>query len=184
MRRDMRSEPSAEERAILREVSARLPQRHVVDVDPEDPSQQLDDAGEFQIEPLAVEARPAAEASEDLDLAAAENVEGDSEPEAEVVAEPEAGARRDTGDLYGVRTPHAGDTGLAAAEDPGSFEGAARGEHWFEALEEHAAELGPAPEEEVVIVDDSDEHLDHRGHHPTERDRPVADKGSGGPGGA
>jgi len=45
--------------------------------------------------------------------------------------------------------------------------------------------MGPEPEEEVVIVDDSDiEHPDHRGHHPTEsHDRPVADKGSGGPGG-
>jgi hypothetical protein len=32
------------------------------------------------------------------------------------------------------------------------------------------------------IVDDSDE--DHPGHHKTDtRDRPVADKGSGGPGG-
>jgi hypothetical protein len=45
--------------------------------------------------------------------------------------------------------------------------------------------MGPAPEEEVVIIDDSEiEHPDHRGHHPTEwRDRPIADKGSGGPGG-
>ena len=34
-----------------------------------------------------------------------------------------------------------------------------------------------------MIIDDSDEHLEHRGHNPTERDRPVADKGSGGPGG-
>ncbi len=168
----------------MREVSARLPQRRVVDLDPEDPSQQLDDVGEFHIEPLAVEAQPLAEASEDLDIAAAENVEGDSEPDDEEVAEPEAEVRRDTGELYGVRIPHAADTNLAAPEDPGSFEGAASGEHWFEALEEHAAEMGPAPEEEVVIIDDSDvEHPDHRGHNPTERDRPVADKGSGGPGG-
>jgi hypothetical protein len=82
-------------------------------------------------------------------------------------------------------SPHAADTNLAAREDQDLFEGSWRGETWLEALEEHAMEMGPAPEEEVVIIDDSDiEHPDHRGHHPTEwRDRPIADKGSGGPGG-
>jgi hypothetical protein len=174
----------------MREASARLPQHHVVDIDPEDPTQQLDDLGEFHIEPLAVEAQPAAEASEDLDLAAAENVEGESElgDDREVVtgeaeSDPYAATGHDTGDLYGVRTPHAGDTSLAPPDDPSSFEGAEDGEHWLEALEERAAEMGPVPEEEIVIIDDSDEHLVHRGHNPTERDRPVADKGSGGPGG-
>jgi hypothetical protein len=172
------------------------PHRHVVDIDPEDPSQQLDDSGAFQVEPLAVAARPAAESAEDFDIASAENMEGQSEHEeaaaeaADEVTEestieghPELG--HDTGELYGVRTPHAGDTNLAAPEDQDSFEGSWRGETWLEALEEHAAVMGPAPEEEVVIVDDSDvAHPDHRGHHPTEwRDRPVADKGSGGPGG-
>lgn len=169
----------------MREVSARMPRRHLVDTDPEDPSQQLDDTGEIDVAPLAVEARPAAEASEDFDLASAENVEGESEPDDEEPAEAAAELAHDTGELYGVRTPHAGDTDLSAPEDQGSFEGSERGETWLEALEEHAAEMGPAPEEEVVIVDDSDlEHPDHRGHHPTDwRDRPVADKGSGGPGG-
>ena len=85
---------------------------------------------------------------------------------------------RDVGDLYGVRTPHASDTELAAPEDRDAFAGADGGETWIEALAERAAEGGPAAEEEVAIVDESD------GHHPTEtRDRPVADKGSGGPGG-
>jgi hypothetical protein len=184
MRRNQESRPSEKQRAIMREVSARLPQRHVVDIDPEDPSQQLDDLGEFHLEPLSVEAQPAAEASEDFDIASAENVEGESETESsDLDAEAELG--HETGELYGVRTPHAGDTNLAAPEDRDSFEGASRGETWLEALEEHATEMGPAPEEEVVIVDDSDvEHPDHRGHSPTERrDRPVADKGSGGPGG-
>lgn len=174
----------------MREVSAKLSHRHVVDIDPEDPSQQLDDTGEFHIEPLAVEAQPAAEASEDFDIASAENVEGESELEEEEEKEkeevdehPELG--HETGELYGVRTPHAGDTSLAAPEEQDSFEGSWRGETWLEALEEHATVMGPAPEEEVVIVDDSDvEHPDHRGRHATEwRDRPVADKGSGGPGG-
>lgn len=175
-----------EERIIMRDVSARLPHHHVVDIDPEDPTQQLDDTGEFHIEPLAVEAQPAAEASEDFDIAAAENVEGESELGLEEAAADEhRDLAHETGELYGVRTPHAGDTSLAAPEDQDAYEGSWRGENWREALEEHAATMGPAAEEEIVIVDDSDvEHPDHRGHHPTEwRDRPVADKGSGGPGG-
>jgi len=176
MRQNKESGPSEQQRAIMREVSARLPHRRVVDIDPEDPSQQLDDTGEFHIEPLAVDAQPRAEASEELDIAAAENVAGESEPEDELTAE---AGDRETGELYGLRTPHAGDPNLAAAEDRDSFEGAERGETWLEALEEHAIVMGPAPEEEVVIVDAND-----RGHHPTERgDRPVADKGSGGSGG-
>jgi hypothetical protein len=175
----------------MREVNARLPHRHLVDTDPEDPSQQLDDIGQIDVEPLAVDARSAAETSEDFDLAFAENVTGESEPEDEsdledAPSDDDSGElAHDTGELYGVRTPHAGDTDLSAPEDQDSFEGADRGETWLESLEEHAALMGPAPEEEVVIVDDSDlEHPDHRGHHPTDwRDRPVADKGSGGSGG-
>jgi hypothetical protein len=94
---------------------------------------------------------------------------------------PEGVEVKDTGELYGVRTPHAGDPDLTAPEHLDAFEGAERGENWMEALSEHAAESGPRPEEEVVIVDDSDSE---RGHSPTESgDRPVADKGSGGPGG-
>ncbi|HSN30883.1 MAG TPA: hypothetical protein VLT45_31560 [Kofleriaceae bacterium] len=168
----------------MREVSARLPARHVVNIDPEDPSQQLDDAGEFHIEPLAIEAQPAAEAAEDLDIASAENVEGESERDEPAADEPPERVR-ETGELYGVRTPHAGDANLAAPEDQDSYEGAERGENWLEALEEHATVMGPVPEEEIVIVDDSDVGApEHRGHHSTEwRDRPVADKGSGGPGG-
>jgi hypothetical protein len=191
MRRNKESQPSEKERAIMREVSARLPHRHVVDLDPEDPSQQLDDIGEFQIEPLDIEVQSSVEVSEEFDIASAENVEGESEleqeasePASQPTEEAYAEGRHDTGELYGVRTPHAGDTDLAAPEDRDSFEGSWRGETWLESLEEHATVMGPAPEEEVVIVDDSDEHPDHRGHHPTERgDRPVADKGSGGPGG-
>jgi len=194
MRHHKEPGPSEKQRAIMREVSAKLPQRHVVDIDPEDPTQQLDDLGEFHIEPLEVEAQPTAEASEDFDLASAENVEGESEvedealelgPPSETTIDEYAELGHETGDLYGVRTPHAGDTSLAAPEDQDSFEGSWRGETWLEALEEHAAVMGPAPEEEIVIVDDSDVGTqDHRGHHSTEgRDRPVADKGSGGPGG-
>lgn len=152
--------------------------RHVVDIDPEDPSQQLDDVGGFQVEPINVEVRSTAEIAEDFDMASAENVQGESEPDDDVGEDLPGG---DTGELYGVRTPHAGDPNLSDSEDRDSYDGAMRGETWLEALEEHAASMGPALEEEVVIVDDSDR--DHRGHQATERDRPIADKGSGGPGG-
>jgi hypothetical protein len=178
--------PTTEEPGLVRDLHVRLPHRHVVDIDPEDPTQQLDDAGEFHIEPLAVDVQPAAEASEDFDIASAENVEGESElTVTEAAADEHRELAQETGELYGVRTPHAGDTNLTAPEDQDAYQGSSRGQSWLEALEEHAAAMGPAPEEEIVIVDDSDvEHPDHRGHHPTEwRDRPVADKGSGGPGG-
>lgn len=155
----------------------------LVDTDPEDPTQHLDDVGQIQLGPMDVDARPAAETGDELAAAEAENQPGDHEPVDELaVAEAEAtGDVKDTGDLYGVRIPHAADADLG---DPGSrmsFAGASAGETFFEALAEHSTELGPAPEEEVVIVDDSDAH---RGHSPSESgDRPVADKGSGGPGG-
>jgi hypothetical protein len=182
--------PTERERAIMREVS-RLPQRHVVDIDPEDPTQQLDDTGEIDVDPVAVDAMSTAEGIADFDRASAENVEGEGESEvdietpSETTADAYAAAARETGELYGVRTPHAGDPHLSASEDQDSFEGSWRGETWLESLEEHAAEMGPADEEEVVIVDDSDvDHPDHRGHHSTEGgDPPVADKGSGGFGG-
>ncbi|HSK05069.1 MAG TPA: hypothetical protein VK932_27660 [Kofleriaceae bacterium] len=138
MRRNQESGSSEEQRA-MREVSTRLPHHHVVDIDPEDPTQQLDDLGEFHIEPLAVEAQSGVEASEDFDIASAENLEGESEPEDEAAAEPYAEAGHDTGELYGVRTPHAGDTDLSAPEDRDSFEGSWRGETWLEAPARHAA---------------------------------------------
>lgn len=106
----------------------------------------------------------------------------DIEPEEAEKAEPdEDQPHRDTGELYGLRTPHASDREISAGEDHDGFIGAESGENFLESLEEHAAEMGPLPEEEVVVVDDSDPQ---RGHHSTEGgDPPVADKGSGGPGG-
>jgi hypothetical protein len=125
-----------------------LPRPSLVDLDPEDPSQVLNDN---------------AEAAEDGDVP----IELDLEP--------------DTGDLYGLHTSPAGDRALAAPEDHDAFVEAANGENWLEALEQQSAEGGPTPEHEVVIVDDSDPQ---RGPPPTDfRDRPKADRGSGGPGG-
>lgn len=153
----------------------------LVDTDPEDPSQQLDDLGTIQVGPLAVDARPSAEAAEEVATAVAENAPADVDLAVTIPHARRVEAVKDTGELYGVRTPHAGDPDLAAPEDRDGFEGAERGENWLESLSGHAAESGPAPEEEVVIVDDSDPE---RGHSSTESgDRPVADKGSGGPGG-
>jgi hypothetical protein len=128
----------------------------IYDTDPEDPAQQLipDDGSGDADDGDSDEADPAAAGEERV---------------------------KDTGELYGVRTPHAADRDLSAPEDRDAFKGADRGENWTEALAEHATEGGPSPEEEVVIVDDSDPE---RGHSPSESgDRPVADKGSGGPGG-
>jgi hypothetical protein len=95
-------------------------------------------------------------------------------------AEAEAGAE-DTGDLYGVHVTPAEDRELAAPDDQDSYKDADLGENWIESLEQHAAEGGPTPEHEVTVIDDSDPHDDHP---PTDfRDRPKADRGSGGPGG-
>ena len=132
-----------------------LPHATIVDVDPEDPSQSLDDSGGFQIEPLDVEAQPAAEPDE----------HGDEDT---VRWRP-----ADTGDLYGVHVSPAGDRDFGSPEE--------LGENWIEALGQHAAEGGPIPEHEVTVIDDSDPH---ETHGPTDfRDRPKADRGSGGPGG-
>ncbi len=141
-------------------------------VDPDEIDVELD----AQAESLSVDAQPA-------ELAADAPIEIVAPPADEAERDPDASRGHDTGDLYGLRLPHAGDTELAAPEDRDAFEGADRGETWLEALEEHAAAMGPIPEEEIVIVDERDaEHVGHR-HHPTERDRPVADKGGGGTGG-
>ena len=159
--------------------ASQLPQPSIVDVDPEDPSQLLDDAGQFGV--LAVDAEPSAEAEADLDAAEAEASEVDDDaseldtPSQTTADAYEAATRKDTGELYGVRTPHASDRDLDDAAD------SPQGENWVEALEQRAAEYGAVPEEEIVVIDDSDEQ---RGPHPSDhRDRPIADKGSAGPGG-
>lgn len=161
-----------------------LPHRSVVDIDPEDPSQQLDEAGDFHIEPLDVEAQPTAEAGDDFDQAQAEATAGepeDIEKPSETMSEAIEAGEEDTGELYGVHVSPAGDRELAASEDRESFADSDLGENWLESLETHAAEGGPAPERDVVIIDDSDPH----GGPPSTdfRDRPKADRGSGGAGG-
>jgi len=88
------------------------------------------------------------------------------------VAEPEG----DVGDLYGVHTPPA----AAPFESVESQDD--EGRNWLEALEADSTENGPQAEHVIDVTDDSD--TDNPGHHKTDtRDRPVADKGSGGPAG-
>ena len=170
--------------SAMREAS-RLPQPSIVDVDPEDPSQLIDEVGEF--EELDVEAEPSAEADAELDAAIAESAEENAvelDTPTQTTTEAREAAAEDTGELYGVHTPPAEDRDLDKTPDAESFRDAEAGENWLETLEKKATEYGAETEEPVDVVDDSDEHPDHRGHHKTDtRDRPVADKGSGGEGG-
>ena len=176
-----------------------LPRPSIVDIDPEDPAQLLDDVGQFSIVDLGgIEAQPTAEADADLDAAvmmahSGEGLDEDSEvDEASVeldtpdatTADAYVDAEEDTGELYGVHTPRAEDRDLDKTADQEELVDAELGEHWFESLGKKSAEYGAEVEREVDVVDDSDEHREHRGHHKTDtRDRPVADKGSGGPAG-
>ena len=176
----------------MREASA-LPRSSIVDLDPEDPAQLLDDVGQYGIVDLEVEAQPSAEASAELDAAAMiasadEDAESEVDEDAVELDTPEATtadayaqAADDTGELYGVHTPKAGDPDLDKRHDQEEFVDAEDGENWLETLGKKATEYGAAAEEELDVIDDSDEQ---RGHNSTQRrNRPVADKGSGGDGG-
>ncbi len=148
-----------------------LPQPSVVDIDPEDPTQILDEAGRFNEVDLG--AQPHAEADAELDAAVASSA-GEYESA-------DATDSRDVGELYGIHMPAAADPDLDVTADGETFEDAELGENMFETLEKKMAEGGPKPEAELDVEDDSDAE---RGHARTDRrDRPVADKGSGGLGG-
>ena len=77
---------------------------------------------------------------------------------------------RDHSDPYGIHIPPAADDTLV--DDDSMF---ATGENWVESLETRAAEIGPLPEHELDIIDGDD------GAPPSNQDRPIADRGSGGP---
>jgi hypothetical protein len=175
----------------MREASE-LPQPSIVDVDPEDPAQLLDDVGQYSITEFGVEAQPSAEAEADIDaavmVAKSEGEESEVDEDARELDTPEATtadayaeAADDTGELYGVHTPRAGDRHLDKTTDQESFVDSEQGENWLETLGKKAAEYGVEVEREIEVIDDSDAH---RGHSSSDRrDRPVADKGSGGDGG-
>lgn len=185
--------PPADARRAMQEASE-LPQPSIVDVDPEVPTQLLDDAEQYSIVDLEVEAQPSAEAEADIEGAAI--IASADEPEEideeaieldtpdETTADAYAAVAEDTGDLYGVHIPPAADPDMDKTEDQESFIDSEAGETWLETLEKKTAEYGAEPERQIDVVDDSDEHIEHRGHHATESgDPPVADKGSGGEGG-
>jgi hypothetical protein len=138
-------------REAMRDAS-RLPGNSIADVEPE----------ELSITP-----------GDDEDL-----IEEPDETTADAYA---TASKKDSGELYGVHTPHAEDKDLGKARDQESFKDEDQGENWLETLEKKAAEGGAEPEEELDVIDESDPE---GGHHSTESgDRPVADKGSGGPSG-
>lgn len=177
-------------RRAMREAS-RLPQPSIVDIDPEEPTQLLDDVGQYSVVDLdlGVEAQPHAEADALIDAAIdeAESGEGETsevETPSETTADAYAAEGKDTGDLYGVHQPRGEDRKLDKRRDQEAFIDEEQGENWLETLGHKATEYGPEVEHQVDVIDDSDEHIDHRGHHATESgDPPVADKGSGGDGG-
>lgn len=152
--------------------------------DPQDTVQSFDDIYPLHVEELGVEAMTEADAESDLELAETETFLEDEE-----VQEPELEPARDenlddierrahdVGDLYGIHMPHATDR-----EHPDDDHAFAEGQNWIEALETDAAEGGPTPEEGIEDVVD-DEDIYKSPHASDNRDRPVADRGSGGPGG-
>jgi hypothetical protein len=166
-----------------------VPDPDLADVDPTDPAQQLDEAQDFHIEPLEVNAMPEAERQDDLDAAVADADADEDEDETDdedldedaVTSEDRTAKADDVGELYGVHLPPAADPERGAGPDLGEYPENMLGENWLETLEAETAEGGPVPEHEVDPNDDSDPL---GGHHATESgDRPVADKGSGGPAG-
>jgi hypothetical protein len=145
------------------------PHGSLVDLDPSDPSQILDDAAASRDE---VDAQPAADAEADLEAAIAESAEPGEPLDEDVVG--------DVGELYGVHTPPAVDKEPPGYGDATSASQTETGENWLEALEATSAENGAEPERELDVTDEDDETP----HHSTDtRDRPVADRGAGGPAG-
>jgi hypothetical protein len=152
--------------------------------DPQDAVQSFDDIYPLHVEELGVEAMTEADVEGDLELAETETFledEGEQEPElagdrVENLDDIERRAH-DVGDLYGIHTPHATDR-----DHPDDDHAFAEGQNWMEALETDAAEGGPAPEEGIEDVVDDEDVYDPP-HASDTRDRPVADRGSGGPGG-
>jgi hypothetical protein len=164
-----------------------VPDPTAADRDPSDPVQQLDEAQDFHVEPLDVNVYPEAERQDEID-AALDLAESDEDEDERDVVDPDdmtADERTaelgDVGELYGVHLPPAQDPQRGSGPELGQYAESDLGQTWLETLETDTAEGGPVPERDVDPNDDSDEL---GGHHSTESgDRPVADKGSGGPAG-
>jgi hypothetical protein len=164
-----------------------VPEDTIADLDPSDPVQQLDEAQDFHVEPLDVNVYPEAERQDEIDAALdlAESDEDEDEKDDvdddDLTADERTAELGDVGELYGLHLPPAQDVERGTGPDLGQYAESELGETWLETLETDSAEGGPVPERAVDPIDDSDEL---GGHHATESgDRPVADKGSGGPAG-
>lgn len=146
--------------------------------DPTDPVQSFDEATDMHVADLDVDALDAADAEAAQDLASLETELDESSLEIDTPSQTTLDAQdvavEETGELYGVHTPHAVDNTIP--DDRAAFD---EGQNWIEALETSAVEYGAEPEEELDVVDDQDVPP-----HPSDtRDTPVADRGSGGPAG-
>lgn len=149
--------------------------------DPNDPVQRIsEDAFDVSdIADLDVDAIDAADAEAARDLAMLESDREQAALELDTPSQTtldavDGAAEGDLGDLYGVHTPPAVDRTLP--DDRAAMD---QGQTWLEAMQESAVEYGAEPEHEIDLVDEQD-----KPPHPSDlRDRPVADRGSGGPGG-
>lgn len=149
--------------------------------DPADPVQGFDELNPLQLDSLDVDAMSMVDSDVDVELA---SVESSIDEEAMELDPPEATtldtieqSAHDVGNLYGGHTPRAEDR-----EHPDEDIAMGAGENWIEALEASATEYGPVAETELdAIVDDDDIYAPP--HASDSEDTPVADRGSGGPGG-
>ena len=165
-----------------------VPDPTIADLDPTDPVQALDETQDFHVEPLDVNVMPGAERQDEIDAAlehASSDEDEDQDEDEDVAGDPPtaddrtAGAH-DVGELYGGHLTPADDPERGTGPERAEYAAAEGGENWLETLETASAEGGPLPEREVDANDDTD----HDAHHGSESgDRPVADKGSGGPAG-
>jgi hypothetical protein len=151
------------------------------DIDPADPVQGIDEVHELHVEDLEVEALSAADSEAVQEIASEEQFADETAAELDLPEDTTLdaieSAAHDTGDLYGVHTPPA--TDRTHPDGDASFD---EGQHWLEALETDSVEMGPEAEHDLSdVVDDEDVYASP---HPSDRkDTPVADRGSGGPGG-
>ena len=105
----------------------------------------------------------------------------DASDEVEIPADPTTfesmdASLHDVGDLYGLHTPRAADT--MHLDDDAAME---NGQNWLESLATDSVEGGTEPELELDMSDDADN--DRPPHSSDTHDRPIADRGSGGPAG-
>jgi len=151
------------------------------DIDPADPVQGIDELHEFHVEDLEVEAMSDADNEGEQEIATMEQFVDENAQELDIPEDTTLDAieesAHDTGELYGVHTPPA--TDRTHPDGDVSFE---EGQHWLEALETDSVEMGPEAEHDLSdVVDDEDIYASP---HPSDKkDTPVADRGSGGPGG-